>query len=319
MSEKFNTPILFLFFNRPDTTLTVFEKIITLKPSKLFLASDGPRYNISNEDEVVKMLRIKILSLINWDCDLQILFRDNNLGCKEAVSSSITWFFSSVEYGIILEDDVLPDPTFFSYCEKLLIKYKDNDNIGMISGSNLVPHASKNFHYSYYFTNYNLIWGWATWRRVWNRYDVNLSSWPSNKHIFFKGKKFKVKYYWSFIFQNVYEHNIDTWDYQFTYCCWLNNYISIIPSVNLTLNIGFGKSATHTTGNPPNYFKNLELNKIDFPLIHPNNLLVNKKNDSLIEKQIFDINFINFVILYLNRNKIISPIYKKLKYLIKNA
>ena len=157
---KLETPVLFLVFNRPDTTAQVFEAIRQAKPPRLYVASDGAREDKEGELEKVKQVR-EIVSQVDWNCEVKTLFRDKNLGCKIAVSSAIDWFFEQEEMGIILEDDCLPHPTFFRFCQELLERYRDDERIGMISGNNF-QFGRKCTDYSYYFSMYSHIWGWAS-------------------------------------------------------------------------------------------------------------------------------------------------------------
>ncbi|MFH1427813.1 MAG: nucleotide-diphospho-sugar transferase, partial [Patescibacteria group bacterium] len=170
---SFNTPILFLIFNRPETTQRVFDKIKIIKPRHLFVAADGPREG-KNESEKCQAVR-DIIKQIDWDCKVNTLFRDKNLGCKLAVSSAIDWFFDNVEEGIILEDDCLPDPSFFKFCQELLVKYREDSNVMCISGDNFNPNLY-NGSDSYFFSKVASIWGWASWRRAWKYYDIEMKS-----------------------------------------------------------------------------------------------------------------------------------------------
>ena len=170
----FETPVLFLIFNREDTTQKVFNVLRRQKPKYLYVAADGPRKNKEGEAEKCRRTR-DIINQVDWDCELKTLFREENRGCKMAVSSAISWFFEQVEQGIILEDDCLPHPSFFPFCEELLIRYKDDDRIGHIGGNCFLPGLIED-GLSYDFCSISHIWGWASWRRVWKNYDVNFSS-----------------------------------------------------------------------------------------------------------------------------------------------
>ena len=175
-TNKFNTPILFLIFNRPDTTFKVFEEIRKIKPAKLYIAADGPRPNVIGEEEKCTASR-NIIKQVDWDCDVKTLFREKNLGCKIAVSSAISWFFENVEEGIILEDDTFPTQSFFWFCQELLDFYRNDSRIMHISGNNFQLGKIRG-EGSYYFSKYNHIWGWATWKRAWRFYDVSLNTFP---------------------------------------------------------------------------------------------------------------------------------------------
>lgn len=247
---QFNIPILFLIFNRPDTTQKVFDVIREIRPKQLFIAADGPRKNKSGEIQKCNETRT-IVNQINWECEIKTLFRDENLGCGMAVSSAITWFFENVEEGIILEDDCLPHPSFFSYCEELLDRYRDNDEVMLISGSNRYDKNAM-VKTSYYFLAVFCIWGWATWRSAWKKYeyDINkISKKQLNAALKYYFKDNRIRRYWRWIFYLLRKHQIDTWDYQFAFCVWINKGLSIAPYKNLISNIGFGENATHTLSN----------------------------------------------------------------------
>ena len=169
------TAVLFLIFNRPENTDKVFKKIKNVKPKKLYIAADGPRENNIN-DKVNCLKAREVINKIDWNGEVKTLFRDKNLGCKLAVSSAIDWFFENEEMGIILEDDCLPDPSFFYFCQELLQKYKDDKRVMMISGFNYLLNSLE-IRESYFFSNYYPIWGWATWRRAWKLYDNEMKNW----------------------------------------------------------------------------------------------------------------------------------------------
>ena len=279
------TPILFLIFNRPETEKRVFEMIRKAKPKVLYVAADGPRKDIKGEKEKCNLARKIVDEGVDWDCKVHKLYRNKNLGCKMAVSGAIDWFFKNVEEGIILEDDCLPDITFFKFCSTLLEKYRDDERIFLISGDNNQKCSfSKN---SYYFSKYPHIWGWATWRSSWNKYKVNIYGWRSDYDIVFdNGTKNSEKLFWSNYFDNVADSAIDTWDYQVVYCSFVNKQLNIIPSVNLVENIGVGLMSTHTT--KAKYLKPRE--SIKFPLKYNIELKRNHKADDYTSKIIYKIN-----------------------------
>ncbi len=259
------TPVLFLIFNRPHPTNLVFEEVRKAKPKKLYIACDGPR----NKEEEIKVAEARaIVSNIDWDCDVETLFRDTNLGCRHAVSSAIDWFFENEPEGIILEDDCLPSQSFFGFCSVLLEKYRDDHRIGHIGGSNFQDGTMRGDG-SYYFSRLTHVWGWAGWRRVWNTYDVNMKSFE-----FFTENQLKNLAshapYSSIWFNNLsatFNGKINTWDYQYAYCNLINNRLSIIPNQNLITNIGFGADATHTTINHPHAnLPNKEVDQVKAPL-----------------------------------------------------
>ncbi|MGQ4647513.1 glycosyltransferase family 2 protein [Lyngbya aestuarii] len=241
------TPVAFLIFNRPDTTEKVFELIRQAQPTKLLVVADGPRTHLPGEVEKCAATR-KIIDRVDWDCEVLTNFSEKNLGCKRRVSTGLDWVFSEVEEAIILEDDCLPAPSFFSFCEALLEKYRHDDRIMMIGGSNFQSGQSRT-SYSYFFSKHMFIWGWATWRRAWQYYDVEMKTWPEYKELDLIDsycEDFLDKKYWVNRFDCTFDGSINSWDYQWIYACWCQNGLSIVPNSNLISNIGFGVDATHT-------------------------------------------------------------------------
>lgn len=294
----FDTPILFIIFNRPDTTQEVFNAIRAIKPKKLYVTADGARKG--NQNDLINCPKTREIINIDWDCDLKTLYRDENLGCRNAVSDAITWFFNQEEKGIILEDDCLPDLSFFPFCEELLEKYKDNEQIMLISGDNF-QNSKKQGDSSYYFSRYNHIWGWASWRRVWQHYDVDMKTFPENKEKEFLNDIFsnkKARNYWLKRFEKAYNGEINTWDYQWTYSIFSRNGISILPNENLISNIGFGNQSTHTA-KMNNKMANLPLGSITFPLTHPSEIKINMQADDYTFKTIFSPSLYKKALTYL--------------------
>ena len=265
----YNTPILFLVFNRPDTTQVVFNRIREVQPARLYIAADAPREG--RDDEKLRCKEVKeIVSKVDWPCEVRHLYRDKNLGCKIAISSAISWFFEQEEQGIILEDDCLPDLSFFPFCEELLERYKDDQRIGHIGGNCFLPGIVKN-GWSYDFCNITHIWGWATWRRVWKNMDVNFPFWekyPERRKSLFCNKWEEI-YFNSFIPDALYHrHGLNPWGVFYYYMLRTQHQLSIYPSVNLVTNIGLGDpNATHTTKNAHKLF--VPSTPIHFPLKHP--------------------------------------------------
>ncbi|MFM2002191.1 MAG: hypothetical protein RI963_1617 [Planctomycetota bacterium] len=243
-----DTPILFLVFNRPDLTARTFELIREAKPKRLFVAADGPRDGVVDERLRCEETR-KVASAVDWDCDVQTLFRERNLGCRDAVHSAIEWYFDHVDRGIILEDDCLPDPTFFRYCEGLLDRYRDDERVMAITGQNL-QFGQRRGNASYYFSCFAHIWGWASWRRAWR-----LNS-PAMHHEYLDAIRDSgllrgyfgeyAESVWIDTFTQVLEGKINTWDYPWMLTCWAQNGLTATANVNMVSNIGFDGRGTHT-------------------------------------------------------------------------
>ncbi len=282
-----HVPVLFLVFNRPDTTGRVFERIRAARPAKLFIAADGPR--AGRKDDIEKCGAVKkIVSEIDWPCNVETLFRDKNLGCGRAVSSAISWFFEKNEAGIILEDDCLPDITFFSYASELLEKYKEDERMGIICGANF-QFGKRRGTAGYYFSRYPHIWGWASWRRVWHSYDFGMNNWENIKNggwlMDYFGDAVRCKY-WSGIFDAVRTGKINTWDYQLFLTFIANNYLSIVPAVNMISNLGYCGEATHTAGGNDR-LSEIAAGAFEFPIVHPDFIIRDSAADKRTEKLFF--------------------------------
>jgi hypothetical protein len=306
---QLKTPITFIIFNRPNTTEKVFEKIREAQPPKLLVIADGPRTDLPGEAEKCAATRA-IIERVDWDCEVLKNYSDVNMGCKQRVSSGLNWVFETVEEVIILEDDCVPHPTFFRFCEELLERYRYDERIGMISGDNFQL-GRKRTNYSYYFSHFNHIWGWASWKRAWQEYDINMKLWPEiNDGEWLQdilGDKIAVKD-WELIFESVYQGKIDTWDYQWTFACWTNNFLTLLPIVNLISNIGFGIASTFTIDSNDKR-ANLPIQGMHFPLNHPLYIIRNTKADEFTYRNFVKAPFIKRV-----RNKLREFNFGKIKY-----
>lgn len=320
----FDTPVLFLIFNRLETTKKVFNQIRDVKPLYFFIACDGGR----NELEKYKVDEIRgwVLDNIDWQCEVKTLFRDENLGCGKAVSSAITWFFENVEKGIILEDDCLPSNSFFYYCEELLIKYFEDTRIMHIAGTNLFSEETKNLNTSYYFSKYSNIWGWATWRSAWVKYDFDLKKFGEIRKTNYLRSYFdyypsfinRMKWYSAVFNLNEELRQIDTWDYQWCFTSAISNGFAIVPYLNLIENIGNDNNATHSHDNNPFLIQKAE--NINLPLVHPNVQVVNKKYDLIYEKYFFGgfLNVFKVILVDFGRKFILKRRVTYLDYIFYN-
>ncbi len=269
---QLTTPILFLIFNRPECTARVLNEIRQARPTKLFIVADGPR--VDSPDDVSKCAEVRriIDDGLDWHCEVLQNYSDINMGCAQRVSSGISWFFENVEEGIILEDDCLPDRTFFPFCQELLGKFRFDARIGQICGTPFICQELQRSS-SYIFSRYGPIWGWASWRRAWKYYDLRLSNWPQAKElscldsISLTSHEKKKRHA---IYENIYNGNLYTWDYQWGYAKMSQSLLSIIPSVNMIVNIGFGVDATHTSSTKKS---ELVMGNTAFPLRHPDFIL----------------------------------------------
>ncbi|MEL7496871.1 MAG: glycosyltransferase family 2 protein [Planctomycetota bacterium] len=282
------TPIALIIFNRPDTTARVFESIRAAGPKRLLVIGDGPRNGKVGELEQVQQCR-QIVESVDWDCEVTTNYSDVNLGCKYRVASGLDWAFSLVESLIILEDDCLPHPSFFGYCEQLLDRFWNDDRVMMISGDNF-QHPSERLadDASYYFSRWSHIWGWASWRRAWQHFDVEIETWPERKlagdlqTIFDSNEEYG---HWAQTLDRQHAGEIDTWDFPWQYACWERQGLTILPHVNLVSNIGFREDGTHTQ-DPASHLADLPVDEIG-PLVHPNKIEPNRIADRLTWERIF--------------------------------
>jgi|LakMenEpi03Aug12_release.lakeMendotaPanAssembly.Ray.scaffolds.fasta_scaffold148280_3 hypothetical protein len=281
------TPVALLIFNRPDTTARVFEAIRQAKPPKLLVVADGPRPDRADDIEKCKAARA-VIEGVDWDCEVLTNYSDINLGCKNRVSSGLNWVFDTVEEAIILEDDCVSAPTFFRFCEELLEYYRHDQRIAVISGNNF-QFGKKRTDYSYYFSRYNHCWGWATWRRAWQYYDGEMKHWPQVRDgdwLTAILEETQAVKYWTKIFQATYDNKNDSWAYRWTFSCWIQNGLTILPNQNLVSNIGFGEGATHTA-TKNSRLANISRQEMIFPLKHPPFILRDVSLDKFTHNSVF--------------------------------
>ncbi len=261
--------VLFLIFNRPDTTMEVFEAIRQARPPRLYIASDGPRSSRPGEAHVVTTLRDQVISGVDWECEVQTLFRDANLGCRSAVSGAIGWFFEQEEQGIILEDDCLPSYSFFPFCDELLQRHAHDASIGGVTGDYRALRSAYSSD-TYGRVGYPLIWGWASWRRVWKMYDPDLKGWHGDPDSVARlaNKRKQTKEYLKVVFDAVKAGILNTWDFQFNFMCLEQGLDFLHPNVNMITNIGFASEGTHTN-DPTDPNAALPRGDVSFPLKGP--------------------------------------------------
>lgn len=262
------TPVVLLIFNRPDTTSVVVNAIRRANPSQLFVIADGPRPARDDDARRCEEAR-NVVDHLAWNCDVRRDYADTNLGCKARVSSGLDWVFGQVERAIILEDDCLPHPTFFPYCDELIERYEHDERMSAISGNNLLFGRSRSTA-SYYFSLYPHSWGWATWRRAWAYYDGELRRWPELREGNWLHDILADPYaedYWRSIFDRARDGRFDSWAYPWLLSCWAQGGLGICPRVNLVSHIGGRADATHVRSAGP--VENLPVEPIQTPLVHP--------------------------------------------------
>ena len=286
----YKTPILFIIFNRINETKRVFSKIREQKPVKLFLAADGPRNTVEGEKQVCDNVRAWVLNSIDWDCEVKTLFRDENLGCGTNEYLAMTLFFEEVEEGLVIEDDTLPNDTFFRFCQDLLEEYRYNHKISIISGNNFQPAQPMPIHEDYYFSIFPSTWGWASWRRSWEGYKFFVSENSDANDTSFIQKNFKEKEYqnwWKTQYYHFHDNKpVNTWDFQFYFHCMRRNQLAIVPKVNLISNIGHGPEGTNTKDSN-SHLANMTTFELTFPLIHPAVITRNYEADVFNQNLLF--------------------------------
>lgn len=281
-------PIAVFFFKRPSQLRLLLQRLAEIRPPVIFGISDGPRKEKPEEADLVKMCRELFRKAIRWPCRLILREQENNLGCRQSIVSGLDWVFSQTERAIILEDDVLPDCSFFPFCQELLDRFAEEPGVGAISGSSYLP-PGKGMPASYRLSRYHHSWGWATWRRAWERYDrtgdlaVRLLDTSLWKEFGFSKTE---EIYWSKNIRAAYAGLHDSWDYPWIWSMWNAGMGAIHPNVNLTHNSGFDRQATHTHGVAP-LSANPLTQTMNFPLSHPASLSI----DPALDRLVFDFHY----------------------------
>jgi hypothetical protein len=283
------TPIAFIIFNRPDTTERVFAEIARAKPPKLFVIADGPRDDCPDDIEKCAAARA-VIDSVDWECDVLKNYSDVNLGCGRRPAMGINWVFENTDEAIILEDDCLPHPSFFFFCEELLERYHDDERVMMISGRNGL-FGQRQIAYSYSFRLLVSCWGWATWRRAWKHYDIEMKLWPELRNMSWLQDIFgdhRAVEYWRSILDRAHAGggNVDYWDYQWIFNCWAQYGLGVVPDTNLVQNIGFGGEATHTKLVNDTRV-NLPVAQMAFPLRHPPYVVRDREAERLLFERLF--------------------------------
>ncbi len=283
-----SVPVLIIAFNRPHKIKKVIQALSAIKPKRVFISIDGAREG-NSRDEANQQEILNIIKKIDWQSKVQVNRMKKNLGCKNAVSSAITWFFDQVESGIILEDDCIPNESFFKFAAEMLEKYKSTPQVMSIAGSSLVKNIT--VESSYYFSSTPICWGWATWKHAWKHFDVHMRDWPQfkkDKQLELHFNNTTVQEYWTKIFDKTHAGKIDTWDYQWVFAILRSNGICITPTKNLVTNVGFDQESTHTklAHIDHAYRQSVEL---EFPLKHPKSTIVDQDIDNIVQSQLYAI------------------------------
>jgi hypothetical protein len=276
-------PLVLVVFNRPEATALVFERIRQARPQTLMLIADGPRQDREGEADACRSVR-RIVENVSWSCELVKNYSETNMGCGHRIASGIDWVFQNVEEAIILEDDCLPHPTFFGFCTELLERYRDDERVMQISGSNFL-FGRRYTGDGYYFSRYPLCWGWATWRRAWRLFDFEMQTWKASRGACLARFDHEPeRAYWESAWDSVATSRY-TWDYQWALAFLNANGLAATPSQNLVTNIGFGSDATHTRSRL--LALSLAAGTMKFPLRHPSRVEANVGADRFTARRLF--------------------------------
>jgi hypothetical protein len=284
-----HAPVVFIIFNRPDVAEQVFARIRRAQPRRLLVIADGPRQGLPGEAEKCAAARA-LIDRVDWDCQVLKNYSDENLGCRHRIVTGMKWAFDQVEQAIILEDDCLPDPAFFPFCDELLLKYQTDERVMAVCGDNYLM-GRKSMPYSYFFHRIAGGWGWATWRRAWQHLDMEIKLWPMLREtswlVDILGDKGAVRY-WRAVFDWVYEggEKIDAWDYQWLFAIWAQHGLAATADTNLISNLGCGENATHTRS-ADSVLARIPTGRMEFPLRHPPYMFGDKEADKLVFENIY--------------------------------
>lgn len=287
MAAQLDTPVALILFRRPEATAQSFAAIAEARPRRLFLIADGPRPDRPDDGPAVAAARA-VVEQISWPCEVTRLYAERNMGLRARVESGLNAVFAAVERAIILEDDCVPDPSFFPYCEELLARYADDPRVMAISGDSFQPRPPTPF--SYYFSRYPHCWGWATWRRAWALYDGAMADWPALRDGLWLrellGER-RAAARWRAVFDQVYAARLDTWALRWIYSCWRQGGLTALPAVNLVTNIGHGPQGTHTT-TEDGILANLPTGSLALPLRHPPAVEQHHAADAYTQRLLFE-------------------------------
>ncbi len=288
MRELTCAPVLLTVFNRPNETRQALARLKQVRPPVIFVAADGPRDTQPEDQRLCQEVRRLVAEEIDWSARVVTDFAPLNLGLRRRMASAISWALEQDDRVIVLEDDCLPDPSFFRFCTELLDRYADDQRVGVITGDNFQPEGF-DCGASYYFSRYPHCWGWATWRRAWELYDDEMADWPADRESRWLMRLFPQpleELYWRQIFDGTYSGKIQSWAYRWTYSCWRREMLTATPVRNLVTNIGIGEAASNTR-DAERGKHGLATQVVDFPLVHPADVIHNSSADTYAQQHAF--------------------------------
>lgn len=287
MNQAINTSVAIIIFNRAATTTRVLKEIAKARPSRLFVIADGPRPNQPQDVEKCRAAR-DVVNAVDWKCEVLTNYSEQNLGLKRRIATGLDWVFSQVESAVVVEDDCVPHPDFFRFCDELLDRYRNDERVSMISGNNFLPLETQS-SYSYFFTRYIGIWGWATWARSWKHFDLNMHQWPSLCNTSWLEDLLDDRAaakFWRYTLESVARGYLNTWAYPWMFACWAQGGLSVTPCRNMVSNIGYGVDATNLKESDKAGDR-LPVYEMEFPLRHPDTVMRRKEADDFLSRHIF--------------------------------
>lgn len=280
-------PVALMIFNRPDTVRAVMRVLAAVRPDELFVVADGPRADVIGEAQRCSEARA-VATSVTWPCTVRTCFSPSNLGGPTRFSTGLAWVFDQTDRAVILEDDCMPDISFFRFCSELLDRFANQPRVGMISGDNFQFGRQRTTD-SYYFSRYTHIWGWATWARAWRHFDLTMAQWPAYRRSGLMSDWIptsRERAFWIEKFDRVHDKSSIHWDYAWTFACWSQGMLTVLPARNLVSNVGFGAAATNTH-DASSRFARLEAMRLEFPLAHPQSMNPNRQADAFTARTLY--------------------------------
>ncbi len=275
------SPVALLVFNRPRKTERVLEAIARARPPKLLVVADGPRAGHAEDERLCRETRA-VVERVSWPCEVLTCYAETNLGCRNRILTGLDWVFAQVPEAIVLEDDCLPEPSFFPYCDEMLARYRSEPRVHMVRGGNFFGGRRATAR-SYHFSRWYHIWGWASWARAWRETDPAMSRWPELRDSGWLERRMPLKAMADRArqtFDDAYAGRVTTWEYHFTFMGWVRDALAICPRHNLVTNIGFGADAAHyRVEQHPHAL--LPTRPLPLPLRHPGRVAVDERADLL--------------------------------------
>ena len=286
-AERTRSPVAMFVFARPDTTARVLDAVRRARPSRLLVIGEAPRRGDAEEEDRCAQVR-GLIETVDWDCEVSTDYAPEHLSMRERFETGLGWVFSEVPEAIVLEDDCVPDPSFFHFCDALLERYRDDERVMSIGGTNIQPDTPTGPD-SYYFSRYPAIWGWASWSRAWDSHDPGMTAWPELRDGGWVEREFsdpRAVGYWRHQFEQTFRGD-EAWDRAFLFAALAAGRLHAIPSVNLVSNVGFRADATHTGPEQRGAMSHLQTSPMELPLRHPAEMRRNAEADAVTERVAF--------------------------------